>query len=170
MPNVLSPDEIGDAARSLRRMLQRYTDARADDPESWIAIARVVAERLRGEWGSLCAQVRKGTAANDARATGLRLAGAIDDWIEVAQVLLREGGRLTQQSAEPVKGLSQLEADAGALREIGGATRKLVDSVNQACGAPLDPKQIEEAEAAFAQGQYKQGQDVIARLRRPRGG
>ena len=170
MPDTLAPDEVRDAVSSLRRMVNRYIPAgdKADDPEGWILVSRVVAERLRSLWSALCDDLKEGTEADYVRGMGAHLSVAVDDWLEVARFLLDEAGRVARQSGRPVKGLAQLEDEAAALREIGVAARKVVDAVNAARGAPLDPKRLEEAEAAFAQGRYKQGRDVIARLRRPK--
>jgi hypothetical protein len=170
MPVVLSPDEVRDAASSLRRMVNRYMPRgdRADDLEAWFPVTRIVAERLRSLWTALCADLSEGTEADYARAMAAHLAAAIEEWLEVAQFLVAEGGRVAGQSGQPVKGLAQLDEEAAALREIGLTARKVVDSVNAARSAPLDLKKLEESEAAFAQGRYQQGRDVIARLRRPK--
>ena len=170
MPATLSPDEVRDAASSLRRIVNRYMPrgGQADDLEAWFPVTRIVAERLRSLWSALCADLSKGADGAYVREMAARLSAAIEEWLEVAHFLLEEGGRVAAQSGRPVKGLAQLEEEAAALGEIGLAARKVVDSLTAAGSAPLDLKKLEGSEAAFAQGRYKQGQDVIARLRRPK--
>jgi hypothetical protein len=170
MPDTLAPDEVRDAVSSLRRMVNRYTPTgdNADDPEGWILVSRIVAERLRSLWSALCDDLNDGADAAYVQGMAAHLTLAIGDWLEVARLLMDEGGRVARESGRSVKGLTQLEAEAVALRGIGDAACKVVDAAYAGSGVPLDPRRLQEAEAAFAQGRYKQGRHVIARLRRPK--
>ena len=120
---------------------------------------------FRSLWDGLRTSLSQGMEAEKLRTCGAALSIATDIWLELAQTLVKGAADASQRLGRPVKGLPQLTEEVAGVQEVRSLAGKLVDFVNAARSAPLDLKKLEQSEAAFAQGRFIKGKDVIARLR-----
>jgi hypothetical protein len=162
MPIDLMPEKTQNRVLSLQQLIQQHihVEGKSGDLEPFIVLTGALAELIEMTWSRFQDQLREGMDEEAARTGGASLSIAADLWLEAAQAL-RESGR----PGGPVAGLSELTSASESVEEIRATARKVVDSVNAASAAPLDPDLLAKSEADFAAGRVQKGGNVIARLR-----